>query len=45
MNSQASSHDPTVSEQLSQLSSLHDDVIKKISARNDAIADRIDAWV
>ena len=42
---QATSHDPTVSEQLSELASLHDEVIKKISGRNDAIADRIDAWV
>ena len=42
---QAASHDPTVSEQLSQLASLHDEVIKKISGHNDAISDRIDAWV
>ena len=42
---QVASHEPTVSEQLSQLASLHDEVIKKISGRNDAIADRIDAWV
>jgi hypothetical protein len=39
-----SEHEPTVTEQLQNLSSLHDSVLSKISDRTSSIDDRLRGW-